>query len=31
VLAEAFTDAELNRDNARDTSKALHKLMVDSL
>jgi hypothetical protein len=31
VLAEAFTDAELNGDNARDTSKALHKLMVDSL
>ncbi len=31
VLAEAFTDVELNGNNARDTSKALHKLMVDSL
>jgi hypothetical protein len=31
VLAEAFTDVELNGENARDTSKALHKLMVDSL
>ncbi|WP_090601380.1 hypothetical protein [Mycobacterium lentiflavum] len=31
VLAEAFTDVELNGDNARETSKALHKLMKDSL
>lgn len=31
VLAEAFTDVELNGDNARETSKALHTLMVGSL
>ncbi len=31
VLAEAFTDATLNGNNARETSKALHKLMVDSV
>jgi hypothetical protein len=31
VLAEAFADYEINGDNASDTSKALHKLMVDSL
>jgi hypothetical protein len=31
VLAEAFTDVELNGDNARETSKALHTLMRDAL
>lgn len=31
ALAEAFQDVEANGDKASDTSKALHKLMVDSL
>lgn len=31
VLAEAFADVELNGMNASDSSKALHRLMVDAL
>ena len=31
VLAEAFADVEMNGENASETSKALHKLMLDSL